>query len=148
MKCLSYLVALIAVRKFWMPCACRARLSMSASNRYRNSLFLSFSPSSLPCLQLRRLFQQYLGGSSLTGAPMVDRFVVPPTASSRIVDYVVVMTVKLAPQLEVDSDKLSDVRQVRDVSPCPCVGGASADLMRLRSEGSFGCANSIGSVTR
>lgn len=43
---------------------------------------------------------------------MIDRFV-PPTAS-RVVDYVVLMTVKLAPQLQEESDQLSDVKQVRD----------------------------------
>lgn len=41
---------------------------------------------------------------------MIDRFV--PSSSSRVIDYVAVMTIKLAPQLEVNSDRLSDVRQV------------------------------------
>lgn len=43
---------------------------------------------------------------------MIDRFVVP--TASRVVDYVVIMTVKLAPQLQEESDQLSDVKQVRD----------------------------------
>ena len=42
---------------------------------------------------------------------MIDRFV--PPAASRLVDYVAVMTVKLAPQLEAESDQLSEVKQVR-----------------------------------
>lgn len=42
---------------------------------------------------------------------LVDRFVSP--SSSRVVDYVAVMTVKLAPQLKEDCDELSDVKQVR-----------------------------------
>lgn len=42
---------------------------------------------------------------------LVDRFV--PPSSSRVVDYVAVMTVKLAPQLREDCDEISDVKQVR-----------------------------------
>lgn len=42
---------------------------------------------------------------------MVDRFVSP--SGLRVVDYVAVMTVKLAPQLKAECDELSDLRQVR-----------------------------------
>ena len=42
----------------------------------------------------------------------MDRFV-PPSAS-RVVDYVAVMTVKLAPQLMVEMDQMSDIKHVRD----------------------------------
>lgn len=70
--------------------------------------------------QLRRLFQQYLGGSSWGGGAgaMVDRFVSP--SASRVVDYVAVMTVKLAPQLKEDCDEMSDLRQVRTVEGLHC----------------------------
>lgn len=62
--------------------------------------------------QLRRLFQQYLGGGAWgSSAPLVDRFVSP--SASRVIDYVAVMTVKMAPQLMEESDKLSNVKQVR-----------------------------------
>lgn len=42
---------------------------------------------------------------------MVDRFVSP--SGLRVVDYVAVMTVKLAPQLKAECDELSDLKQVR-----------------------------------
>lgn len=66
--------------------------------------------------QLRRLFQQYLGGGAWGGGAgaMVDRFVSP--SRSRVVDYVAVMTVKLAPQLKADCDELSDLKQAREES--------------------------------
>ncbi|CAM9955688.1 unnamed protein product [Scytosiphon promiscuus] len=67
---------------------------------------------------LRRLFQQYLGGGSWGGAPgaLMDRFV--PASASRVVDYVAVMTVRLAPQLREDCDELSDVRQATVAQLC------------------------------
>ena len=42
----------------------------------------------------------------------MDRFVSP--SASRVVDYVAVMTIKLAPQLLADIDKLSDIKHVRE----------------------------------
>lgn len=42
----------------------------------------------------------------------MDRFV-PPSAS-RVVDYVAIMTVKLAPQLMAEVDQMSDIKHVRD----------------------------------
>ncbi|CBJ31220.1 conserved unknown protein [Ectocarpus siliculosus] len=71
---------------------------------------------------LRRLFQQYLGGGGWGGAgsgaggAMVDRFVSP--SASRVVDYVAVMTVKLAPQLRAECDELSDLKQATVAQVC------------------------------
>ena len=81
----------------------------------RSGDFLSafaVKPHRLSNEQLRRLFQQYLGGGAWGGGgAMVDRFVSP--SGLRVVDYVAVMTVKLAPQLKAECDELSDLRQVR-----------------------------------
>ena len=91
-----------------------ARLTVSCTVRSGFfSAFFFFSKFRPWIQQLKRLFQQYLGGGSWGGSAgaMVDRFVSP--SGLRVVDYVAVMTVKLAPQLKADCDEMSDLKQVR-----------------------------------